>query len=128
MSLLQDLFDTVSDHLLKQKRKSKLAPEDVNEDDNGTGCAYRGEGGLKCAVGILIDDNVYETRLENLGVGNSEVLHALRASGWGVAKGSKAEKLLSDLQVIHDTAFVKNWKEELTELAEKNKLKLRGTK
>lgn len=47
----QAIFNQVYTHLLTQNEKC--------EDENG--CAYRNEQGLKCAVGCLITDEVYET-------------------------------------------------------------------
>jgi hypothetical protein len=47
---LQAVFDYVAEHLLRQGEPAMT----------GNGCAYRGEGGLQCAVGFLIDDRMYE--------------------------------------------------------------------
>ena len=47
---LQEVFDIVSKHLLKQNERSGFS------DDS---CSYRGPNGLKCAAGILIPDEEY---------------------------------------------------------------------
>lgn len=51
----QEVFDQVVEHLLKQKVQSRHA----------AGCAYRGDGGLKCAAGCLISDDEYSEEFEN---------------------------------------------------------------
>lgn len=52
----QAVFNTVAEHLLRQGRKSL---------DNFA-CAYRGENGAKCAVGVVIPDTLYEPEIEGL--------------------------------------------------------------
>lgn len=87
-------------------------------------CAYRGEGGTKCAAGHLIDDVHYTPRLEGKSATFPDVVAALRASGvdpdciWG---------LVNDLQLAHDgvtgirddyeTDFVAHWDKEASTLA-----------
>ena len=46
---IQEIFDTVSVHLLTQNEKSQ-------ESDFYRSCLYRGPNGTKCAVGCLIKD------------------------------------------------------------------------
>jgi hypothetical protein len=36
------------------------APQSMNVNANGTSCAYRGQNGSKCAVGLLIPDENYK--------------------------------------------------------------------
>lgn len=94
-------------------------------------CAYRGEGGTKCAAGHLIDDMHYEPRLEGKSVTFPDVTAALRASGvdrdclWG---------LVQDLQLVHDgatgtrddyeTDFVAYWDREVAAVAARHGLTL----
>lgn len=52
----QDLFNIVAGHLHAQKRPS------MADDD----CAYRGTGGTKCAIGVLIPDEVYDLAMEGI--------------------------------------------------------------
>ena len=58
-------------------------------------CQYRGEDGLKCAIGHLIPDEKYEEGLEGLCASVPEVRDASGTSGvdWN---------FLDDLQVCHD--------------------------
>ena len=58
----QEIFDTVSTHLIKQKRKSAVG-------GFGTTCYYHGPNGLKCAIGCLISDDVYNPKMEHQSVG-----------------------------------------------------------
>lgn len=65
----QEAFDIAAKHLLAQGKKSYV------KDDNGFGtadgipsCAYRGEDGLKCAIGALIPDDQYSYKMENMSV------------------------------------------------------------
>lgn len=61
-------------------------------------CAYRGEGGLKCAVGHLINDENYNVGLEGLA---SDMACVMKAAG--VQDCHK--KLLADMQEAHDGDF-----------------------
>lgn len=97
----QEVFDQVAEHLLKQNAQSKYA----------RGCAYRGDGGLKCAAGCLIADDEYSEEFENL--------------GWSklIRNNPKFPKrhsgLILGLQVIHDTYPPNCWPFYLQELAKK---------
>jgi len=53
----QTIFDTVVDHLFTQGRPAVAG--------NGF-CAYRGANGAKCAVGILIPDDLYDPKMDNM--------------------------------------------------------------
>jgi hypothetical protein len=52
----QEIFDTVAIHLIKQGKKS------VGDDGK---CKFRTPEGLKCAVGCLIPDEVYDPSMED---------------------------------------------------------------
>ena len=107
----QEIFDSVLAHLRKQGRASV----------NGQGkCAYRGEGGTSCAVGCLIPDELYDSRIENWTV---ESILGLRANGAGAREneayrevlariaghlGQENEYLLATLQEAHDHKLAKS--------------------
>jgi hypothetical protein len=57
--LIEQIFDTVAKHLLKQNKKSFIA-------DNDGVCAYRGQDNTMCAVGCLIKDEDYDSVIENV--------------------------------------------------------------
>lgn len=71
----------------------------VDSDGN---CLYRGERGLKCAVGHLIADEHYNPSLEGNNVTRECVLNALGKSGVSVVC---LESVLSDIQQAHDNSY-----------------------
>lgn len=100
----QEVFDYISKHLLMQNKKS-ICSEGL--------CAYRGEGGLSCAAGSIID--FYDPNME----GNS----------WGAVGLMKDyhpihDDIIGKLQVIHDYIPEKLWMESLIELAEERNLRI----
>lgn len=104
----QETFDTVVEHLRQQGRPAW--------DRGGTACLYRTSQGLKCAVGCLIPDELYEARFEGVSLTNQKVLqHILRDLGHDV-------NLLIELQMIHDGMHSSNWESEWKTLAFKHDL------
>lgn len=101
----QQVFDAVAAHLLAQGEKSLSGDGEV--------CAYRGAGGLRCAVGCLIPDDRYEPDLECRTVDHRAVIDALP---WEVGPGQL--ELLSALQAIHDWCAAEDWRSKLAALAE----------
>jgi len=63
----QEIFD---------KAWSGLEFQGFRRSATSAGCAYRGDGGLRCALGWLIPDERYHHSLEGRGVGEPEVLNA----------------------------------------------------
>jgi hypothetical protein len=49
----RDVFEFIRDHLLKQGERSLM--------DNELTCAYLGTEGKKCAVGVLIREDIYHS-------------------------------------------------------------------
>jgi hypothetical protein len=122
---LQNVFDTVAKHLLTQNKRSEntIVQEDGIAD---TICAYRGENGLKCAIGALIKDEFYQPSLENQTPASNQVQNALKASGIEVGEDFTAESnywFLQELQMVHDDFDPKNWLVELNQLASNYGLK-----
>ena len=105
MKTLQDVFNTVATHLLKQGRRS----------ENNTGaCLYR-DGPRRCAVGVLIADEHYHETLEYQGVATAAVMTSLERSGWPCTP--EAENLYYTLQYVHDSVRPRNWREKLASVA-----------
>lgn len=102
---LQEVFNKVAIHLLTQKKKSVSATD-------GT-CHYRGDGGLKCAAGILIPDDQYSSNMENKSWG-SIICHKFVED--------KFANQIQCLQNIHDVAPVSDWENDLVLFAMKNGL------
>ena len=106
----QEVFDKVATHLLTQNRKS------INEEETGNACKYRGPNGLKCAAGILIPDDIYNSSMENVIIG------AVLRKTPKLAPLMPFTNLLNNLQEIHEWEEVQNWKTELQKLAVSHKL------
>jgi len=107
MNTIQEVFDRVVAHLIKQGKQS-LTEE--NRYSYSGGCSYRGVNGTSCAVGCLIPDDEYKVVLEGVSViellGEKSVptLNSLNDNIEGL------ECILLDLQVFHDNAH--NWDAE----------------
>lgn len=84
----QEVFDVVVAHLFTQRRQSLTSGF----------CAYRGVEGTKCAVGVLIPDDVYNKDMEEKCV--DELVH----QHYEVLPRFLIDyaKLLGDLQNAHD--------------------------
>lgn len=116
---LQEVFTTVAVHLLRQNEKSMGQYPSRNEHMNGHpvgGCMYRGDNGLKCAVGVLIPDSVYTLALEGECIAGNNVRAALRLSSIDLGPATM-ENMLSALQRVHDNDPVYYWAERLSHLA-----------
>ena len=105
----QETFDKVKKHLLTQNRVSYLVYH---------GCMYKGPDGLKCAVGCLIPDEIYDVSIERMPV--SKLVHLNNK----VADFLKQFNLplLESLQYVHDSLSPHIWPKKLKEVAEKFEL------
>ena len=109
----QSIFNKVARALLTQGVRSV--------DETGR-CAYRGEGGRRCAVGHLMPDRVYSPNFENVYAGNltEDVL---------VAMGCDSHReLLCELQSAHDDSATRtgklgrSWKAHMRAIAKNHNL------
>ena len=99
----QEIYDTVAKHLFTQgKRSGVLWP---------TGdfrCKYRGPDGTKCAVGVLIPDEVYDPDMEGHSIVGLFDPDATEKGGFELPAWMKENlKLLVALQGAHD--FSRYW-------------------
>lgn len=95
----QSLFDAVATHLLNQNAVS-MHPDsdDAPRIGLGNGCAYRGEGGRKCAIGALIPDDKYDPEFEGSDVHcSAEIREAA-----GIPHKGLVLDLACRLQALHD--------------------------
>jgi hypothetical protein len=116
MMNMLEVFNKVEAHLLAQGVRSirKSLIQDT--------CAYRGAGGLRCAVGCLIKDEAYSRSLEGIAMWADEkeedrqmlLEEALIKSGIDLKPATTY--MLSDLQYLHDRKKPKDWKQELQKL------------
>ena len=98
----QEVFDHVTQHLLKQGKKAISAIG---------ACQYRvetAEGVLKCAAGCLIADDEYNRMFEYL---------AWKSLVNDRKVPSAHKDLITSLQKMHDTCLVSEWPERLRQLA-----------
>jgi len=105
---LRVIFNKVEKHLLKQNAKS------IDSNDE---CQYRTDDGLKCAVGCLMSDAVYQYEFEGESVRNESVAEALTPIV-GVNEEKREIKLglLYQMQLVHDDSPVEAWKHDLAQL------------
>lgn len=107
----QKVFNKVARHLLRQGKKSLTKGTPL--------CAYRGEGGTRCAVGCLVPNHVYIQRIERLNV------YALDGDvGQHLDKLVVTRGFLSQLQKIHDSYMTTEWSKKLREFASANGLNM----
>ena len=99
----QNTFNVIVSHLMKQKAR---AVSDVGN------CMYRGKNNMKCAVGCLIPDNLYDPKFEGrILVGRPSLVNLLEGLGHNI-------ELLSELQYVHDKDSVEHWLDNLTNVGE----------
>jgi hypothetical protein len=107
---LQEVFNIVSTHLLTQIKRS------MSTRPGSFGCAYRGKDGMKCAAGVLIPDDQYNSRMEGIYWGGLVLEHLVE---------NKFTQEIVELQDIHDINGdddVNFLKKRLTRFAENNNL------
>lgn len=97
----QEVFDQVATHLLHQGQKSM--------EIVGTGCAYRGSYGLKCAAGCLMSDNEWSSGMEG---------KRWRDLVLECSVPTDHFDLIRQLQNIHDAREPECWLERLNDLAD----------
>ena len=105
---VREIFYKVEKHLLKQNEKSM---------DFGSGCMYRSGGGLSCAVGCLMTDDIYRPSFEGDSVRDSSIMDALTPIV-GVNEDKRVLKLylLRELQVVHDESQPTCWASNLAKI------------
>lgn len=90
----QDVYNMAMRHLWDQNRQSTNETSGV--------CAYRGPGGISCAVGCFIPDRLYEPGMENKIVG--ELINYAHNDGL-LELGDFLDynhNILDELQTFHD--------------------------
>lgn len=105
----QEIFTTVKTHLLSQQAKSVLpAPPGVTTPT----CAYRGVNGLRCAVGCLIPDELYDRYMEGKSIEDIFVDYPALDSMF-----CSQLSLLDHLRGVHDDQAVEDWPAHLKRVA-----------
>jgi hypothetical protein len=112
----RDIYERVSAHLLAQRA--------VSEDENGS-CRLRSSHGRKCAIGSLVNDEVYRPEIEGVGISyyrhakDGTLLRALYASDVD-AYDPDIVKLLIELEEVHDDFDVEQWPRLLARVGERH--------
>ena len=101
----QEVFDQVATHVLKQNAQSCA----------GARCAYRGDGGLKCAAGCLIADDEYSREWDENFIGWPQLVKE------GIVP-KLHDALVGRLQQMHDSYDPEHWKDILANVADYFKL------
>ena len=101
IAMFTSLFEKIKSAMLKQKARS--------QSDDGQ-CLYRGPNGLKCAVGVLIDDKYFNEEYNGKDVQDRHVLRMLEKSGYPV--DWRAQDFYSEMQSVHDTEWPRDWDRE----------------
>jgi hypothetical protein len=108
MTINETLFKISADHLLKQNERSA----DVGSTDK-TVCFYRGRNGLKCAIGVLVNDENYSPELEGYGIAFGGIIDPICATH-GIDNREDIDlRMLFSLQNIHDNYEPREWRELL---------------
>jgi hypothetical protein len=116
---LQEMFTKITEHLLKQGKRSMYSKPSMYSSDMVKSCAYRGENGRTCAVGCLIPDEDYTPEMEGVGVSRLQ-------QHWPDLfqfDGNQLD-LLADLQNLHDCGDPKNLRDGLVSIASTYKLEM----
>ncbi len=88
----QEVFDIVVNHLFTQGRPAY---------DGVQGCMYRAPDGLRCAVGVLIPDDLYDPAFET----NRSDFVLKKLFDANLADWRNHEELLNTLQETHDNCL-----------------------
>lgn len=107
MPTKQETYDTIVAHLRKQGRKAT--------DDHGM-CCYRADDGLKCAVGCLIPDDLYDEGMEAMSVVGSPIYEIV------CVRLDHDLQLCGDMQDVHDEWEVERWEIGFRGVAEAHNL------
>lgn len=115
----QEVFDKVARHLILQNAQSVKKYSDGDGVMSPPACAYRGEGGLKCAAGCLIPDELYSRDME----GTMFSLIWESDNRLQELFNFSTSVLVTDLQILHDHPSGPSfWPDRLRNLAIKHKL------
>lgn len=94
----QDIFNKAYLGLASQGFRRSMKVLELEKGENHL-CAYRGDDGLKCAIGHCIDDKNYKPSLETRGAQELEVRQAMGLKG---RLNSDDRCFLGGLQGCHD--------------------------
>ena len=117
----QHTFDVIAAHLLIQGQPSTGIT--ISQSGSGKvsiGCAYRGDNGMRCAVGFCISNENYHAEMEGKSAHAEIVRNAIGP------EYCNDKEFLGELQSIHDNPLSNDsyctWADELRDFAENHQL------
>lgn len=105
----QEAFEAVYKHLLTQMERSSVPNQTCIGSES---CKYRGPRGLKCAIGCLIPDELYDPSIEGVSADD------LSDRGFRPLFSGVNTALLQRLQDVHDDNEPGSWRGALVDVAE----------
>ena len=103
-----ETFNKVKKHLLNQKERAM--------NSHGA-CSYFNDSGLKCAVGCLIPESLYESTIEGICI--EDIIKNTDHFKCNKELEKHDIELLKELQYIHDETPIEIWDYHLMILEEK---------
>lgn len=103
----QNVFETIARHLLAQNKQSR---------NNEGLCCYRGEEGSMCAAGVLIPNEKYDPKMDNV----KSTAWCFIADRYSFSRNH--DGLIGGLQYIHDGWAPYEWPEKLIDFAQSRNL------
>jgi len=119
----QEIFDTVAKHLFTQGKPAKqMVPDPDSFEGEDNLCRYRAADGTKCAVGVLLPDELYVESMEGQSL-SGLIMNAGKQGQPGLPSWMEENaSLLMYLQGAHDSDFywetTVRMRERLAEIAE----------
>jgi hypothetical protein len=113
----QEIFDTSVNHLRAQGKQAfiEVPIKSLNGIRIEKRCCYRTPEGLKCAIGVFIQDEEYRTWMELQTIGYLSWASRLPPRLQNLFKDNLT--LLRELQLIHDYHDPSTWEEKWKNLA-----------
>src|ERR1700723_4178090 len=103
----QEVFDTIVSHLRQQGC--------VAQDEFSGMCRYRTDDGKKCAVGVLIPDELYSPKMESQTY--TQLVNNIDTPQELVVRLSEHGNLLIRMQKVHDKSTTNQWEFEFRKVA-----------
>lgn len=94
---LIEISEKIRDHLIQQGRVS-------SDNASASMCLYRTEDGAKCAVGCLISDEFYSSKLEH-NPASAQLVKSAICKSLGIEWNDMLAHVLKEWQFYHDTYY-----------------------
>ena len=115
----QEAYDKMKAHLLSQMKRSTGEMGEAS----AYSCAYRGKNGLKCAIGALIPDELYDITMEGKVIEDlldpSENPVFAQKLQEHLGEVADSPNFLQSFQTIHDVFSPERWEDGLKKCAKR---------